>query len=823
MPRADLPYCRERPHPILRPPVAVVPLLRVEPSQDHHGEETVHVALRDLVLGDPRWQFAGNGERSEGRLSRAALRGIFPEQPVLCAPRLGGPPVPSAHDRAQEHPPGPALPPVQLRLLHDEIHRRLPTLGGGPLLKEALDCVQRRLLLPAPFLVPHDEAFYVAALALNTSSTTVTAGSIADITYSLEGAPEGLYLQPATGELFGTFKATGDRNVTVWEHNVTMYAVDHLGARTPMETITFRAMRADVDVPTNGPGGRACVNGGTPVDGVKLDQNFTCDCSTAAQFARAPNCDIDLAAQAAAAQGAEPASSSSNSLVVGLVVAVAIVLLFATVMYVQRRRATALARRAIDFVQRSEELKESGNLPDGAETTEMPREIKRSCVKQTSILGTGQFGEVFKAVLQERGQPDFIVAVKLSTLTEGEGAEELVHEAMVMASVGRHENLVSLVGVVTTGPPLMLLLSYCEHGSLLSLVKKRGIRQGPLYGPGTKTDVAIAHDVAKGMRHLVDHGFVHRDLAARNVLVDSTIQCKVADFGLSRGTSEGADYYRSVRGVFPLRWTAPESMQTLKFDATTDVWSFGIMLTEVYCNGDTPYPDLSNDQVITKVIGGRRIAQPEHCPDSVYQTLLRCWSEMPSSRPTFAELVDIFEAECHAAEAAGSAVQLGPFHAADASTYPLTNLEADEEMVCNELKQHVEQGGAGAEYALASTASAPECDLAAADRTTGSIGYDNIASTGAQMRVPAELVGTSGYLTVDTLSAGLEAEQGRQFGGDMAVSFARRARKPAAPCAHHTRARAVAHTPWLACPICTWIGCRTAAHRLFTYARLACL
>ena len=91
-------------------------------------------------------------------------------------------------------------------------------------------------------------------------------------------------------------------------------------------------------------------------------------------------------------------------------------------------------------------------------------------------IGEGAFGDVWKGILDESsagGVPSYMVAVKTSKEAKGEGAEEMMREATVMAQVSGHPNLVSLIGVVTSGTPLMLLLSLCEHGALLSVLKER--------------------------------------------------------------------------------------------------------------------------------------------------------------------------------------------------------------------------------------------------------------------------------------------------------------------------------------------------------------
>merc|ERR1711935_1317797 len=161
----------------------------------------------------------------------------------------------------------------------------------------------------------------------------------------------------------------------------------------------------------------------------------------------------------------------------------------------------------------------------------------------------------------------------------------------------------------------------------------------------------MALDTANGMHHLTAGKFVHRDLAARNVLVDAVQNCKVADFGLARGIAgarvgsgtiedgEEEEYYRSRTGTFPVRWTSPEAMQTMRFSEATDVWSFGITMLEGFTDGAKPYSGMTNAAVISQVQGGYRAEQPTLCPDEVYAIMLECWATKAANRPTFAQLV----------------------------------------------------------------------------------------------------------------------------------------------------------------------------------------
>jgi hypothetical protein len=334
---------------------------------------------------------------------------------------------------------------------------------------------------------------------------------------------------------------------------------------------------------------------------------------------------------------------------------------------ITKRNTRQAQMKAFDFQTEINRMLETGELefidpaefpagPAGVATTApgFPREIKRAHLCLIEEVGKGQFGSVFKATLDESsigGSPEHLVAAKtvLDSTTSTEATRELRLEAMVMARLGSHPNVVSLVGVVTRGDPLVLIVSFCEHGSLLSLLRKRAARGDPL---GTQLKLRMVLDVAAGMMHLESRKFVHRDLAARNVLVSSTIVAKVADFGLSREAvgATGGEYYKSQNGVFPIKWTAPEAMEHLRFSAKSDVWSFGIVVVEIFQDGEQPYKytGLANPAIMLQVIGGSLVhAQPPATPDCIYSIICRCWSLDRAERPGFAELTAMLEAAAH--------------------------------------------------------------------------------------------------------------------------------------------------------------------------------
>ena len=128
------------------------------------------------------------------------------------------------------------------------------------------------------------------------------------------------------------------------------------------------------------------------------------------------------------------------------------------------------------------------------------------------------------------------------------------------------------------------------------------------------------------------------DLAARNVLVGENNICKVADFGLSR-LLENEDEYTAREGAkFPIKWTAPEAALMSKFSTKSDVWSYGILLTELVTYGRIPYPGMTNAEVLQQVERGYRMPSPPGTPEPLYQIMLDCWKANAEERPTFETL-----------------------------------------------------------------------------------------------------------------------------------------------------------------------------------------
>ena len=150
--------------------------------------------------------------------------------------------------------------------------------------------------------------------------------------------------------------------------------------------------------------------------------------------------------------------------------------------------------------------------------------------------------------------------------------------------------------------------------------------------------LAICGQVASGMNYLSSQNFVHKDLAARNCMVGKDLKVKIGFLSLSYDLYN-AEYYRFNNMQIPLRWMAPEAIFDDDFSEKSDVWSYGVLVWEIYTLGQMPYHDRSNEEVLKCVKNDLRLPKPDNCPDTVLEVLEKCWEGNPLARPSFSEIM----------------------------------------------------------------------------------------------------------------------------------------------------------------------------------------
>ncbi|KAJ1122705.1 hypothetical protein NDU88_001190 [Pleurodeles waltl] len=273
-------------------------------------------------------------------------------------------------------------------------------------------------------------------------------------------------------------------------------------------------------------------------------------------------------------------------------------------------------------------MKKGPDVNDFSEDTADVWERQRDEFELTNKLGSGNFGDVYEAMWTS-GRVPVKVAIKVMKAVMT-CQNDFRAETQFMKRL-QHRHLLPLYAVCSQADPYYIIMEFMPKGDLLNLL--RGSQGKNLLSSDL---LDMAYQVVDGMEYLEARNYIHRDLAARNILVGKDNLCKVADFGMARIVKD--DVYLSQIKNIPYRWTAPEALLYGRFSTKADVWSFGVLLFEIITHGQSPYPGLSNSEVLPEIERGYRMPQPKDCPYKVYNVMLSCWENEPQARPTFATL-----------------------------------------------------------------------------------------------------------------------------------------------------------------------------------------
>eukprot|EP00729_Bicosta_minor_P002936 gene2936-13770_t len=418
-------------------------------------------------------------------------------------------------------------------------------------------------------------------------------------------------------------------------YSVALVALDSAGQEAVVKEWQLDAAVDDLDLGDSyGPNSQGCGKGGTPVDAVKFDKAFTCECTGDGYFGQ--NCESQSLSKQISSK---TAGGVAGGVFAGTILLVAA--LFAGKKYSAHREAM----KPVDFHQKLAQMMASGEIrrrpskkPSGSDgspvldsqgnrtdavgegasslsienrsiikdhvTTSddllVPREIRRSDLTLLAEIGKGSFGKVWKGTLKVatgstlRKRSSLFRISLASSRTQGSNGGDVYTVAAKLVSSDSNSSKVSS----DEGREDLLLKKRAANGILITYENK----------------VRIAEQIACGMCHLSDHSFIHRDLAARNVLVSElfsnspagAVECKIADFGLSR-----------------------VARPTLEGAAENDD------------DDEDDRPD--NPDVMRYVLVGKMHMQPAGCPDELYTIMVQCWHQDPAARPTFAYLVEQLE------------------------------------------------------------------------------------------------------------------------------------------------------------------------------------
>ena len=279
-------------------------------------------------------------------------------------------------------------------------------------------------------------------------------------------------------------------------------------------------------------------------------------------------------------------------------------------------------------------------------------------IREVKVFGTGFFGKVILADTVGLSPKDLKltysdndksvsvqVTLKKLKLSASKSTQEIFEREYRSMSQLDHPNIIRLLGPCTTKPSRFIMMEFMEREGLnnyftnFKTIVSEGVpKEREIL---VSTLVYMCTQIANAMKYLVSRNFIHRDLAARNCLVGPNNLIKVADFEMSQSLYESHYYTLHGQAALPIRWMATECFYG-KFSTKTDIWAFGVTMWEIFMLAkERPYSEMEDLEVVNDAVEKEErslLQQLEHCPDNVFEVVMRCWTCKPKDRATFDEL-----------------------------------------------------------------------------------------------------------------------------------------------------------------------------------------
>ncbi|XP_076891356.1 lysM domain receptor-like kinase 3 isoform X2 [Bidens hawaiensis] len=269
-------------------------------------------------------------------------------------------------------------------------------------------------------------------------------------------------------------------------------------------------------------------------------------------------------------------------------------------------------------------------------------------------IGEGGYGSVYFGILGEKE-----VAIKKMRSNK---SKEFLAELKVLCKI-HHINVVELLGFASGDDHLYLVYEFISNGSLSEHLHDPLLKGHQPLSWTARAQIAL--DAAKGIEYIHDHTkerYVHRDIKTSNILLDDCLRAKVADFGLAKlvGRTNDEDFI-ATRLVGTPGYLPPESVKELHITTKTDVFAFGVVLTELITGKralmrDNREPNKMKSLItITKVFeeeedpegalvfirdGSLRDSYPVGALYKMAEIAYWCLSEDPNNRPEMREVVE---------------------------------------------------------------------------------------------------------------------------------------------------------------------------------------
>ncbi|OAF66563.1 hypothetical protein A3Q56_05685 [Intoshia linei] len=247
-----------------------------------------------------------------------------------------------------------------------------------------------------------------------------------------------------------------------------------------------------------------------------------------------------------------------------------------------------------------------------------------------NIIGSGAYGCVYIGIYDK-----IKVALKTPKESTPTFVENFMIESSIMAKLSGGNYILKQIGVTVINNRIYSVTPYMNCGDLNNYLKAN-----------SNIEIHILFKfmtaIAEGMHYISTKMYVHRDLATRNCLVHNYETVYISDFGLCKELDETGNYISfDHQEKMPLFWCALECLNKHIFNEKSDVWSYGVLVWELFSKGNRPYSDLKDVRQYKKFIeDSHRLKKPKKCPEATYNLMKRCWHQNGDERPSFLNIIN---------------------------------------------------------------------------------------------------------------------------------------------------------------------------------------
>ncbi|KAM4598156.1 LOW QUALITY PROTEIN: serine/threonine-protein kinase LMTK1 [Polymixia lowei] len=273
-------------------------------------------------------------------------------------------------------------------------------------------------------------------------------------------------------------------------------------------------------------------------------------------------------------------------------------------------------------------------------------ELGRHSLLYLKEIGHGWFGKVLLGEVNAGLNTTQVVVKELKASASVQDQMQFLEEVQPYRTL-QHPALLQCLAQCSEVTPYLLVMEFCPLGDLKSYLRSR--RAADSETPDPLILQRMVCEIASGLLHLHKYNFIHSDLALRNCLLTSEMTVKIGDYGLSHSRYKD-DYFVTPDQIWvPLRWIAPElidevhgNLLVVDQTKTSNVWSLGVTMWELFELGNQPYRHYSDRQVLTYAVKEQQLKLPKPqlkvaLAERWYEVMQFCWLQ-PELRPSTEEV-----------------------------------------------------------------------------------------------------------------------------------------------------------------------------------------